>query len=54
MYLDILSLLGLNLTDFHVSHDILFTVSSLFLLYCLGYVFNLISSLLDRFFDLKR
>lgn len=54
MYSDILSLIGLNLTEFHVSHDILFTVAALFLLYCLGYVFNLISSLIDRLFDLKR
>lgn len=54
MYLDILSLLGLNLNEFHISHDILFTVGALLLLYCLGYVFNLFSSLIDRFFSFKR
>lgn len=54
MYSDILSIIGLNLSDFHVSHDVLFTVSALILLYCLGYVFNLISSVIDKFFSLKR
>ena len=44
----IFSLLGLTLADLNISDDVLFTVSSLFLLFCLGYVFNMFQTLLER------
>ena len=44
----ILSLLGFTLDNFNLSDDVLFTVSALFLLFCLGYVFNFFQCLLER------
>ena len=44
----IFSLLGLSLADLNLSDDVLFAVSSLFLLFCLGYVFNMFQCLLER------
>lgn len=44
----ILSLIGITLNDYRVSDDVLFTVSSLVLLFCLGYVFNMFQTLIER------
>lgn len=44
----ILSLIGISLSDYNISDDVLFTVSSLVLLYCLGYVFNMFQCLIER------
>ena len=43
----ILSLIGISLSDYNISDDVLFTVSSLVLLYCLGYVFNMFQCLIE-------
>lgn len=44
----IFSLLGLVQDELNISDDVLFTVSSLFLLFCLGWVFNMFQCLLER------
>lgn len=44
----ILSLLGVTLDNFNISDDVLFTVSAMVLLFCLGYVFNMFQCLLER------
>lgn len=48
MFETILSLLGISLSEFRLSDDVLFTVSSLVLLFCLGYVFNMFQCLIER------
>lgn len=44
----ILSLIGVTLDSYNISDDVLFTVSALILLFCLGYVFNFFQCLLER------
>ena len=44
----ILSLLGMTLSEYNISDDVLFTVSGIILLFCLGYVFNMFQCLLER------
>lgn len=44
----ILSLIGISLDNYNLSDDVLFTVSSLVLLFCLGYVFNFFQCLIER------
>lgn len=44
----ILSLIGISLADYNISDDVLFTVSGLVLLFCLGYVFNMFQTLIER------
>lgn len=44
----ILSLIGITLGDYHISDDVLFTVASLVLLFCLGYVFHMFQVLIER------
>lgn len=44
----ILSLIGITLDNYNLSDDVLFTVSALFLLFCLGYVFNFFQCLIER------
>ena len=48
MFETILELMGINLVDFNIDHDLLFVVCSLILLYCLGYVFNFFQVLMER------
>ena len=44
----ILSLIGISLNDYNISDDVLFSISALVLLYCLGYVFNMFQTLIER------
>lgn len=44
----IFELIGLNLTDYNIDHNLLFVIGSLVLLYCLGYVFNFFQVLMER------
>lgn len=44
----LLNLIGISLSDYHIDDNLVFVVLSLFVLYCLGYVFNLIQRVLDR------
>lgn len=44
----ILSLIGITLSDYNISDDVLFTVSALVLLFCLGYVFHMFQLLIER------
>lgn len=48
MYETIFSLTGLGLDNFNFDHNVIFVVTSLFLLYCLGYMFNFFQTLMER------
>lgn len=44
----LLNLIGITLDNYNIDDNLLFVVLSFFVLYCLGYVFNLLQRLLDR------
>lgn len=44
----IFDLIGMNLDDYIFDDNVLFTVTALLLLFCLGYVFNFFQTALER------
>lgn len=44
----IFQLTGLNLDSFNLDDNVLFVVTCLILLFCLGYVFNFFQTLMER------
>lgn len=44
----IYSLLGITASDYNFSDDVVLVLAGLFLLFCLGYVFDLFATLLER------
>jgi len=44
----LLSLMGISLSDYHIDDNVLFVVLALLVLYCLGFVFNLFNTLMER------
>lgn len=44
----LLNLIGISLDNYNIDDNVLFIVLSFIVLYCLGYVFNLLQRLLDR------
>ncbi len=44
----VLDLIGLDLSNFNIDDNLLFVVLSLFLLFCLGYMFNFFQTFMER------
>lgn len=47
-------LVGMNLTEFNIDHNVLFVVVSFTILYCIGYMFNFITTCMERLTAKKR
>ena len=54
MFDTVLRLLGIDAVNYNFDDNVVFVVLALFLLYCLGYVFNFFQRLLDRATSRKR
>ena len=50
----VLRLLCIDSTAYNLDDNVVFVILALFLLYCLGYVFNFFQRLLDRATSRKR
>ena len=42
------NLIGISIDNYNIDDNVLFVVLSFFVLYCIGYVYNLLQRLLDR------
>lgn len=50
----VFDLLGFDYSSFNIDDNVLYVVLALLLFYCLGYVFNFIQILMERFTSKKR
>lgn len=48
MLLDLIELVGMDLTTYHIDDNILFVVCSVIVLFCLGFMFNFFQTLMER------